>query len=74
MKILLYRLKKRNWKKWKNEKKKVKKIIFIKFLIFFIVTYILLFQIWIYSSSFCYVYKNTQKHLLKSAIVSFITS
>ena len=46
--------------------------IFLKFVSFFIVTYILLFFCWIYSISFCVVYKNTQTHLLISAIISFI--
>ena len=54
----------------KNEKKNI----LIKFIIFFIITYILLFGFWIYSISFCIVYKNTQFHLLKDVIISFTFS
>ena len=47
-------------------------IIFLKYILFFIITYILLLFFWIYSVSFCIVYKNTQNHLLVDAIISFL--
>ena len=43
-------------------------------MIFFVVTYVLLTIFWVYSISFCVVYKNTQIHLLKDVILSFLTS
>ena len=39
-----------------------------KFILFFLVNYFLLFFFWVYSTSFCLVYKNTQIHLLKDSI------
>ena len=57
-----------------NQKKKGLKIIYIKFVLFFVVTYVLLTIFWVYSISFCVVYKNTQIHLLKDVILSFLTS
>ena len=47
-------------------------IIFLKYILFFIITYILLLFFWIYSVSFCIVYKNTQNHLLVDTIISFL--
>ena len=66
----------KNAKKENLEKEKESgiKTIYIKFILFFIVTYILLFAFWVYSISFCVVYKNTQIHLLKDVIISFSTS
>ena len=61
----------------KNNKKNKEKIflkIKKKIIIFFILTYILLFLFWIYLGCFCYVYKNTQIHLLKDVISSFSIS
>ena len=61
----------------KNNKKNKEKIflkIKKKIIIFFIITYILLFLFWIYLGCFCYVYKNTQIHLLKDVISSFSIS
>ena len=53
------------------------KCIKIKMVLFFIITYILLFTLWIYVGCFCAVYKNTQIHLLKEVAtslgVSFLT-
>ena len=57
-----------------EQKTKGLKIIFYKFVIFFGITYVLLIFFWIYSVSFCVVYKNTQIHLLKDVVVSFSTS
>ncbi len=50
------------------------KSVIIKFSIFFIINFILLAFYWIYSISFCVVYKNTQIHLLKDVVLSFATS
>ena len=50
------------------------KSVIIKFSIFFIINFILLAFYWIYSISFCVVYKNTQIHLLKDVVISFATS
>jgi len=47
------------------------KCIKIKIVLFFIITYILLFALWIYAGCFCAVYKNTQIHLLKEVATSF---
>ena len=57
-----------------KEKQKQLDIILCKLISFFIVTYILLFFFWIYSASFCFVYRNTQIHLIKEAVISFSTS
>ena len=43
----------------------------IKIIIFFIITYILLFFLWIYLGCFCAVYENTQIHLLLDVSLSF---
>ena len=61
-------------KKNKKNKEKIFLKIKKKIIIFFILTYILLFLFWIYLGCFCYVYKNTQIHLLKDVISSFSIS
>ena len=60
----------------KDEKKSNKIFCIIKFkiIIFFVITYILLFFIWVYLGCFCAVYKNTQMHLLKDVSSSFAIS
>ena len=55
-------------------KQEVLKCIKIKILLFFIISMIFLISFWIYLSCFCYVYQNTQIHLLKDTGLSFITS
>ena len=67
-------IKKANLTNIKEVKNKEVNLIIIKFLFFFIINYILLFFFWIYSVSFCFVYKNTQIHLLKEGIISFSTN
>ena len=47
---------------------KQKFLIKLKIILFFVITYILLFTMWIYVGCFCAVYKNTQMHLLKEEI------
>ena len=63
-------------KKNKKNNENNKKIFIIKFKIFlfFIITYVLLFFIWLYLGCFCAVYKNTQIHLFKDVISSFAFS
>ena len=64
----------------KNKKKditnesiiKISKIILIKISFFFILTYIIIFFFWIYLGCFCYVYQNTQVHLLLDVVISFL--
>ena len=43
----------------------------IKIVLFFIIIYALLILFWIYLGCFCYVYKNTQIHLLLDVLSSF---
>ena len=44
----------------------------IKFTLFFIVTKLFLIFFWYYISCFCGIYRNTQIHLLKDSIISFV--
>ena len=44
----------------------------IKFIFFFIVNFILILLFWYYLSCFCAVYKNTQFHLIKDTLISFL--
>jgi len=43
----------------------------IKFIFYFICAFLFLLMFWLYSSCFCIVYKNSQIHLLKNALISF---
>ena len=43
----------------------------IKFILLFIIIFIILSFIWFYISCFCGVYKNTQTHLIRDALLSF---
>ena len=54
--------------------KEVHNCILIKIILFFIISYILSICFWIYIGCFCAVYKNTQIHLLKEVIYSFLVS
>ena len=45
-----------------------------KVIIFFVLSFFLLIFFWYYVACFCAVYKNTQIHLVKDFVVSFITS
>ena len=67
----------------KNEKNKYKlkgkvlivlKRIIIKFVCFFVLSIFFLILFWYYLSCFCAVYKNTQKILIKSALISYFIS
>ena len=44
-----------------------------KFISFFIITFLILLFFWFYIICFCGIYVNTQIHLLKDTIISFIT-
>ena len=46
----------------------------IKFILFFIFNFILLILFWYYVTCFCGIYRNTQIHLFKDSLFSFITS
>ena len=46
----------------------------IKFALFFIISFILLFLLMFYIVCFCGVYENTQKHLIKDTVISFVLS
>ena len=50
------------------------RILKIKFLAFYIIDFILLLLFWYYVTCFCGIYRNTQIHLLKDSLFSFITS
>jgi hypothetical protein len=64
---------KNNKKIFKNKEKLLMKIK-IKVILFFIIDYILLGLFWIYLGCFCYVYRNTQMHLLLEVTSSFALS
>ena len=56
------------------KKQKALKIIKIKLFLFFVLTLLLLVSFWFYLACFCAVYKNTQIHLIKDTVISFVTS
>ena len=70
--------------KFKNDKsptvnfdkayKKLISLIRIKFLFFYILSILILVLYWYYVTCFCGIYRNTQIHLLKDSLFSFITS
>ena len=49
-------------------------IIKIKIILFFVLAFIILSCFWYYIICFCGIYVNTQIHLIKDTIISFITS
>ena len=53
------------------QKMKIIKRIKLKFLFFFVITFILLLAFWYYVSCFCYIYNNTQIHLITDSLNSF---
>ena len=62
-------------KKNKNTKKvQLFKCLIIKFLLFYILTYISLIIFWYYLACFCAVFKNSQIHLIKDTLISFLLS
>ena len=50
---------------------KLNKVLNIKFAFYFIISFILLLFFWYYLCVFCYVYRNTQIHLIKDTLISF---
>ena len=65
---------KQNKEKTKPDLKKISANIKLKFILFFIISFLLLIFFWYYLSCFCAVYLNTQTHLIKDALSSFIIS
>ena len=57
-----------------NNINSLQKTIKIKFIVFFILIFLFLVIFWYYLSCFGAIYKNTQIHLLKDTIISFILS
>ena len=51
---------------------KLKKILNIKFALYFFLSFLLLLLFWYYLSMFCSVYRNTQIHLIKDTLISFL--
>ena len=45
----------------------------IKFILFFVITFIVLVLFWYYITCFCGKYINTQTHLIKDSVLSFVT-
>ena len=58
----------------KNEFDKLKKKINVKIILYFIINFLLLIFSWLYLGCFCAVYKNTQVHLIKDTLISFLIS
>jgi hypothetical protein len=61
----------------KNFNKKIKSLgnkIKIKFVLYFIISTIFLLCFWYYLSMFCAIYVNTQIHLIKDTVYSFVLS
>ena len=52
----------------------IHKKLLVKFILFYSLSFIFLFFFWVYISCFCAVYKNTQMHLVKDTVVSFVLS
>ena len=57
-----------------KKRSKILRCLFIKFILFFILIFIFLLVFWYYLSCFCAVYKNTQMHLIKDTLMSFLLS
>ena len=54
-----------------EKRTKILKCLSIKLTIFFILIFLFLIVFWFYLTCFCGVYKNTQIHLIKDALLSF---
>jgi hypothetical protein len=55
-------------KKYEN----ILKCIKIKFIFFYVLIFIILIFFWYYIACFCAVYRNTQVHLIKDTLISFV--
>ena len=53
---------------------KIKKCLIIKIILYFSLNFIFLILYWYYLGCFCAVYKNTQIHLIKDTLLSFVLS
>ena len=54
-----------------DKSQKIKKCLRIKFILFFIISFLLMDFFWYFISTFCAVYVNTQKILIKDTLISF---
>ena len=54
--------------------KDLNKKLFIKFILFFISSFIFLLFFWYYLAMFGAIYKNTQFHLIKDTVISYVLS
>ena len=64
----------KNFIQFKKKLKDVNNKIKCKFILFFIISFLLLMVFMFYISCFCGVYVNTQIHLIKDTITSFVLS
>ena len=58
----------------KATEKNILKILKIKFVFFNIFNIIILIGFWYYITCFCWIYNNTQIHLIKDSLISFGTN
>ena len=63
----------KNKKELDNKYKKLIKKLKIKFILFFIFDFLVLGFFWYYITCFCGIYVNTQSHLIKDTVISFLT-
>ena len=61
-------------KKLKEKTHEIIKCLKLKFILFYIISFTFLIIFWIYISCFCAVYRNTQYHLIKDTMMSFVLS
>ena len=59
-------------KQAKNKVSKVERCIIIRNIIYFIMSILILTFFWYYLSGFCAVYQNSQFHVIKNTLISFI--
>ena len=57
-----------------NRIKSLKKTLKVKLVIYFIISTIFLLFFWYYVSMFCAIYVNTQIHVIKDTIISYVLS
>ena len=60
--------------KIKRKTKRLNNKLIIKFILYFIISFIFLLFFWYYLSMFCAIYRNTQYHLIKDALIRFSLS
>ena len=58
----------------RNNIEKMKKMLTIKFILFYFFIFLLLAFFWYYLACFCAVYRNTQIHLIKDTLITFLTT